>query len=334
MADEGIWFAFEHPVGDGGEHAEVLVLYDDNEAAAEANLGDSKDELPLQLSRGGSMDHEAVLHFTRGTDHNITSLIVRAYDWTAPTVPQAKTLPSNEQGIRPAYEADDLTLWQYRSPKFGKFDTEAQARVRLELHRAEAGRARGESNMVGLVPGQKVKVTRHPSGFDGTYLVTRVDMHGSYLQEGTDKSGADYGNIFACLPIDLPFRTTRLEKPRVRGVQTGTVVGPDGKTEVAPGGDDIHTDEHGRIQVKMSWDRSSPDSSDPKDPNTVTRFLRVAQGWGGSGWGCMFIPRIGMEVIVSFVDGDPDCPLVTGCVYNGLNRPHYTCPTKRPRATS
>jgi type VI secretion system secreted protein VgrG len=332
MADEGIWFAFEHPVGDGSEHAEVLVLYDENDAAAEANLGDSKDELPLHLSRGGSMDHEAVLHFTRGKDHDITSLTVRAYDWTTPTVPQKRSLPSEELGDRPAYEPDDLTLWQYESPKFGKFDTEDQARIRLEQRRADAEHAHGESNVVGLVPGQKVKVKRHPAGFDGTYLVTRVDMHGSYLQEGNDKSGTDYGNTFECLPIDLPFRPTRMPRPRVLGVQTATVVGPDGKPEVPPSGDDIHTDEHGRIQVKMSWDRSSPDSTDPKDPNTVTCFLRVAQGWGGSGWGFMFIPRIGMEVIVNFIDGDPDRPLVTGCVYNGLNRPHYTLPDEKTKS--
>ncbi|MFM2415389.1 MAG: hypothetical protein RL385_112 [Pseudomonadota bacterium] len=332
MADEGIWFAFEHPVGDGSEHAEVLVLYDENDAAAEANLGDSKDELPLHLSRGGSMDHEAVLHFTRGKDHDITSLTVRAYDWTTPTVPQKRSLPSEDLGDRPAYEPDDLTLWQYESPKFGKFDTEDQARIRLEQRRADAEHNHGESNVVGLVPGQKVKVKRHPAGFDGTYLVTRVDMHGSYLQEGNDKSGTDYGNTFECLPIDLPFRPTRLPKPRVQGIQTGVVVGPDGKPEVPSSGDDIHTDEHGRIQVKMSWDRTTPGSTDPKAPSTVTCFLRVAQGWGGSGWGFVFIPRIGMEVIVNFIDGDPDRPLVTGCVYNGLNRPHYPLPDEKTKS--
>jgi type VI secretion system secreted protein VgrG len=156
-----------------------------------------------------------------------------------------------------------------------------------------------------------------------------VQARGHYLQDDAkSRDMDDYSNTFTCIPKSVPYRPKRLHKPRVSGIQTALVVGADGKPEVPPSGDDIHTDEHGRVQAKLSWDRTDPSAPD----GTETCMLRVAQQWGGQGWGFMFIPRIGMEVIVSFIDGDPDRPLVTGCVYNGLNRPHYELPAEKTKS--
>jgi len=333
MAEEGIWYFFEHPEGSGAAHAELLVLADDNDAGPKAALGEADDVLPLHLNHGGGLDHEAVQELKGVAAIGTTSRTLRAFDWANPPVPALKAVPATGADHAPSYEADDVVFWDYQAPKFGKSDVDDQARLRSELGAVKAVRIEGSGNVIGLVPGQKVTVRKHPKGLDGTYLVVSVTGRGHYLQEGDSGDNAeDYANDFTCIPLDVPYRPARKPKPRVQGIQTGTVVGPDGKPDVPPSGDDIHTDEHGRIQVKLSWYRTTPGSRDPKDPATNTCFLRVAQTWGGSGWGFVFIPRIGMEVIVSFIDGDPDRPLVTGCVYNGLNRPHYTLPDEKTKS--
>jgi type VI secretion system secreted protein VgrG len=97
---------------------------------------------------------------------------------------------------------------------------------------------------------------------------------------------------------------------------------------VGPAGEEIHTDAHGRIKVHFPWDREGTEHA----PDTSC-WLRVAQAWAGPGWGTLFLPRVGMEVVVSFVDGDPDRPLCTGCVYNGANRPPYALPDERTKST-
>src|SRR5690606_37030647 len=105
-----------------------------------------------------------------------------------------------------------------------------------------------------------------------------------------------------------PYRCQLLApRPRVHGPQTAIVTGASG--------DEIHTDEHGRIKVQFHWDRQG------RYDDTSSCWVRVAQTWAGNGYGTMFIPRVGMEVVVDFLEGDPDQPIVTGCVYNGINKP-------------
>lgn len=327
-AEEGIWFCFEHPVGTGTASAEVLVLTDTNEAALEASFGSAGNQLSMQAAREGSLDREAAFHFVKWTAVVPSSLTVREYDWTNPPMPLNKLVPGDE-GDRALYEPHGLTAWEYASPKFSKFDTAEQGRLRWELAQRRGVGASGTGNVVGLMPGQKVKVTNHPGGLDGEWLVVSVRAHGQYvMEEARGNDITDYRSQFTALPIDVPYRPRRQRKPRVNGIQSATVVGPDGKPDVPGSGDDIHTDEHGRIQVKFPWDRTEAGGSEA----TVSCFLRVAQGWGGSGWGLKFIPRIGMEVLVSFLEGDPDRPVVTGCVYNGLNRPFYELPGDKTKS--
>ncbi|MET0341180.1 MAG: type VI secretion system tip protein TssI/VgrG [Polyangiales bacterium] len=327
-ADEGIWFCFEHPIGTGTANAEVLVLVDTNEGALEAAYASGSNTVSIQAAREGNLDREAIGHFTKWTAVVPTSLTVREYDWTNPPIAMNKLHPGDE-GDRPVYEAYGLTAWEYSAPKFGKFDTADQGRLRWELSQRRGVGASGSGNVIGMMPGQKLKLAGHPAGLDGEWLVVSVRARGQYvMEEARGRDVTDYGNQFTAIPIEVPYRPRRQRKPRVHGMQTAMVVGPDGKPEVPGSGDDIHTDEHGRVQVKFPWDRSEPGGSEA----TVSCFLRVAQGWGGSGWGFKFIPRIGMEVLVSFLEGDPDRPMVTGCVYNGLNRPFYELPGDKTRS--
>ena len=133
-------------------------------------------------------------------------------------------------------------------------------------------------------------------------------------------ASATYLNRFQVIPAAVPWRPDRTrDRPRIVGVQTASVVGP--------AGEEIHCDVHGRIKVQFHWDRLGS-----RDEHSSC-WIRVVQTMGGAGWGFSFIPRIGMEVVVTFVEGDPDRPLVTGVVYNGENPCPYEFPADKTRLT-
>ena len=129
-----------------------------------------------------------------------------------------------------------------------------------------------------------------------------------------------YRNVFECIPLDTPFRPDRrTDKPVIPSIQTAVVTGP--------AGEEIHVDEHGRIKVHFHWDRVGA-----LDENSSC-WIRVEQAWAGPSWGFWWVPRIGMEVVIHFVDGDPDRPLATGCVYNGANLLPYELPAEKTKST-
>lgn len=133
---------------------------------------------------------------------------------------------------------------------------------------------------------------------------------------GGAADGPDYTGSYSLVPDDAPFAPPRRQpEPKVNGPQTAVVVGPEGE--------EIHVDKFGRILVRFHWDRDEADSM----------YCRVAQTSAGNGWGSMVIPRIGMEVVVDFIEGHPDLPIVTGCVYNGKNAPPHELPHHKTRTT-
>jgi len=166
----------------------------------------------------------------------------------------------------------------------------------------------GTSDVPSLTSGHKIKMASHPvSELNGEYVLTRVE-HTAYQNPAYDavaEKEQGYSNEFEGLAHGragaVPFRPERVTpKPVVHGAQTATVVGP--------AGEEIYTDDYGRVKVQFFWDR------DGEADGTDSCWLPVAQTWAGNGWGSMFIPRIGMEVIVHFLEGDPDSPIVDGCV--------------------
>ncbi|MFZ6185986.1 type VI secretion system Vgr family protein [Nannocystis pusilla] len=200
----------------------------------------------------------------------------------------------------------------------------ARARRELEAHRAGAELGLGESDVLEMLPGHTVALRGLPRPqLDGDHLLVRVHHRGDapeHAQFTGDAAEPRYVNTFECVRADRPWRALQAPpRPRVYGPHTAIVVGPPRE--------EIHTDEHGRIKVRFHWDRRSP----PDD--TASCWIRVAQASAGSGWGAMSIPRVGMEVLVEFIDGDPDRPLVTGCVYNSLNRPPHALPDHKTRTT-
>ena len=224
-------------------------------------------------------------------------------------------------------------------------------KIRMEAEEAEHSVVKAASNCASLFAGGKFNLAKHVSkGEKGEYIITGIShsaydisfLPGRYQEykkskhdSGTDtqaenfkaennsgksektkiRATSEYKNEFMCIPENVQFRPKQKHsRPTMKGAQSAIVVGPEGE--------EIYTDEYGRIKVQFIWDREGDQNENS------SCFLRVMQVWAGNKWGASFIPRIGHEVIVSFLDGDPDRPIVSGSVYNGKNRPPYESKTQ------
>ncbi len=180
---------------------------------------------------------------------------------------------------------------------------------------------RGESNVFNLIPGYRFTLDRHFNA-DGEYLVTSV-VHSAaegVFHSTAQGAGEDhFENTFTCIPFAIPYHPPRqTPRPRVRGCQTALVVGQSGE--------EIYTDKYGRIKVQFHWDRVGQ-----KNENSSC-WVRVATFWAGKNWGAIHIPRVGQEVVIDFLEGDPDRPLVVGSVYNADNMPPYSLPGEKTKS--
>lgn len=205
-------------------------------------------------------------------------------------------------------------------------DREQTSKNRIEMYDAAVSNGIGESDCCVLTSGHRFTLKNHPTkATDGKYVVTSVShtakQSPSYVSE--DSVPMAYRNEFECIrygegkPTFRPQRTT--PRPTVMGAQTAFVVGP--------AGEEIFVDKYGRIKVMFPWDR------DGSNDGSSSCWVRVAQSWAGNKWGTMFIPRIGMEVLVDFIHGDPDHPIVVGCVYNPQAMPPYDLPAEKTKST-
>ncbi|WP_298438830.1 type VI secretion system tip protein TssI/VgrG [Geobacter sp.] len=208
---------------------------------------------------------------------------------------------------------DNLEVYDYtgdyKDPERGDF----LAKLRLEEQKVMRKKYRGESNCPRLTPGHRFTLEDRINGsLDDEYLIAAVAHSGSQPQalDAHAGSAGHYSNSFVCFLADYAFRPARITpKPVVTGLQSAIVVGREGA--------EIETDDLGRIKVQFHWDREG------KRDERSSCWLRVAQGWAGLFRGMQFIPRVGDEVLVDFLEGDPDRPIVVGSVYNGDNPPIY-----------
>ncbi len=190
----------------------------------------------------------------------------------------------------------------------------AMAERRLAAKRSEAKRATFESNAMDLAPGTVMRIMNHPRtdlGDTQKHLILDVGIHGSHDGEWTLNAEA----VNADLPYHPPIKTP---KPKTQGVESATVVG-------SPG-DEIHTDEFGRVRVQFHWDREG------KFDDNSSCWIHVNQSWGGSGYGGSNLPRVGQEVLVDFIGGDPDRPIITGRVYTNLQKTPYKLPDNKTQS--
>jgi len=202
-------------------------------------------------------------------------------------------------------------------------DDARTAGIRMQEEAARTVTIAGQSHCQHLVAGHKFQLQGHFNA-DGPYVLTRVnhraELKGSYTTGA--EAPFEYGNTFECIPYSntspfRPARTTR--KARVEGLQTAVVVGP--------AGEEIFCDKYGRVKVQFHWDRQGQ-----LDANSSC-WLRVSQPLAGQGWGMISIPRVGQEVVVAFLEGDPDRPIITGSVFNAAQMPPFTLPDYRTRTS-
>jgi len=194
--------------------------------------------------------------------------------------------------------------------------------LRMETEESSYKTVEGSGDCASFAPGFNFKISKHEidSEEGEEYVVTRVVHHGSDPSFiGGSGETASYSNSFVTIPKKTVIRPAPVTPiPNASGPQSAVVVGPKGE--------EIEVDEHGRVHVQFHWDRYGEKNE------KSSCFLRVTQMWAGRNWGTVFTPRIGMEVIVSFLDGDFDRPLVTGCVYNDENKPPYALPANKTQS--
>lgn len=207
----------------------------------------------------------------------------------------------------------DREIYDYPGGYSAKTPGDRLIRIRMEEEEAQITTVKGGSNCRAFTTGYRftlINADRSDMN-DKDFILTAISHNiAQSVQEGGE---FNYGNNFSCIPADIPFRPPRLTpKPVVQGSQTAIVVGPSGE--------EIFTDKYGRVKVQFHWDRQG------KRDEHSSCWIRVAQLWAGLNWGAMYVPRIGQEVIVDFLEGDPDCPIVTGRVYNAHQTPPYELP--------
>ncbi len=343
LQEEGIPFFFRHD-GAGGE---TLVLVDDTPSWPAAPLGVMGGAVDVLDEGMHTHDAESLKWFEAGAELRPTSMTIRDYDFTRPraTIDMTPSFP-NSGGARPIYDYPSRkTLYEYddETHAYPMHDGSRQARVRHEAQQANGRTGAGAGNVTGFQPGRTFTLRGHlRSELDQKYLLTRVEHRAqSFTSVPEELRGSEhllaalrdaglhlddatvaqrYQNRFTVMPASVAFRAARVTpRPLVHGSQTARVVGP--------AGEEIHTDFHGRIKVQFHWDRLG------QEDDHSSCWIRVSQNWAGSGWGFVFIPRIGMEVVVTFLEGDPDKPLVTGCVYNGENNTPYGLPKEKTKST-
>jgi type VI secretion system secreted protein VgrG len=188
-------------------------------------------------------------------------------------------------------------------------DNRRTVEIRMQEEALPSLLIQGASQCRQLTSGYKFTLDRHYNA-NGAYFLTSV-QHGCRLDNYRSSGQAfAYSNNFTCIPLALPFRPPRVTaKPAVPGTQTAVVVGP--------AGEEIFTDKYGRVKVQFHWDREGKNNADS------SCWVRVGQLWAGRRWGASFWPRVGQEVIVDFLEGDPDQPIIVGSVYNADQMPPY-----------
>ena len=355
LEEEGVAFYFKH---DGD--AETWQLLEDGHTWEAVPTMDGAAVSVIDAAGAATSGTESVMWFDWHRRTGTTGVLLRDFDFTHPrAVLDMSPRSPGDGGMRPVYDYPArFTLGAYDDDAhvYRPHHGQRRARLRSDETQVESKVGHGRSTVTGFWPGRGLTMTGHQRAeLDRNYVLLGVQHHvvawgdipddiresehvkallGSVDPEmdsspsGGGTVATRYWNSFECVASDTPIRPERdTPRPLVHGPQTALVI-------AAPGEDDeeISTDFHGRILVRFHWDRPELRGSSQSGSKSSC-WMRVAQSWAGAAWGSMFIPRIGMEVVVTFLEGDPDRPLVTGCVYNGENNTPYPLPAEKTKST-
>lgn len=302
-AEEGIVFWFE----------ENQLFYSDS------RTGMTGGENLLYNAHIQNAGREPVIHSLEyGAKMQPNAVHLKDYKYSHPDVGLDAKVKS--QGSRASYS-------MYEG--YGRYDDDGvaqqYAKYRLEAYQADSQSGHAESNCIRLMPGRLFTLAEHPSqSMNNNWQVIRIVHHGSLPQSVADESHdgervAMLSNHFDFIPGSVDWRAPFIPKPSVFGNETATVVGP--------AGEEIFVNEHGEVKVHFHWNQY-----DPKDEN-ASLWVRAGQAWNGDGFGVMAIPRIGQEVIIAYLNGDIDQPIIVGTVYNGKNATPMSLPAKKTQTT-
>lgn len=330
-AEEGVFTFFDHPSAAGPDDAtglgdcEVLVFADTADAVSPIEGIPSLQHRVADVTGGMTQDEHQVHDFTSRQALRTKGVFFRAFSHETPLLEHRDLASPQIVGASVAREPRDpgrihlthgLTEYEHLGPREETRTLPLQATIALEQARHGALRAQGRSACRRLVPGRTFRLIDHDvSALNDEYTVTRVTHEGhapdvALRSVGGERSAPTYANTFEVVPRATPARPKRPAARPTASHETAIVVGPPGQ--------EVHTDALGRVKVQFHWDL------DGKRDDKSSCWLRVTQAWAGAGFGAQFIPRVGMEVLVAFLGGDPDRPVVTGCLYNAVNRPPFS----------
>jgi type VI secretion system secreted protein VgrG len=301
LEEEGIFFFFTH---ENGKH--TLVVADNSRAHEPCPVLSKVRFVHEQVSLG---EDDVVTWFSKEQELRAGQCALTDYNFETPSL----DLSASATGTDPRR----LELYDYPACSPKRDRTEALAHIRQQEEDATRVLFRGNGYARSFTSGFKFSMLgqgdRVATTFDGSYVLTAVRHRASESYALDGESETSYENDFECIEASVPFRPARhTPRPLVHGVQTAMVVGP--------ASEEIFVDEYGRVKVQFHWDREG------KWDENSSCWVRVSQDWAGKNWGIVSIPRVGQEVVVSFLEGDPDQPLITGRVYNAEQMPPYDLP--------
>jgi len=322
MEQNGIFYFFEHEMG---KHTMVIA---DSSSVHEPCPG--QESAGINLVGGGLDTDDGINSWNIEQELKSGKYTLTDYNFKTPSA----SLLASEPTIDAVGGNSNFELFDYPGEYTTRGDGTTFAKLRMQEEEAGHLVAHGSSVCRAFTTGYKFDLTDHyQESMNASYVLTEIQhiasVGGGYSSSGSGGGTDTYSNHFTCIPATVPFRPARLTpKPFVQGPQTAVVVGKSqdqnsGDPDPGTDGEEIWVDSFGRVVVLFPWDRVGACSC----------WVRVSQDWAGQGWGAITIPRVGQEVIVSFLEGDPDRPIITGRVYNANQTVPYPLPDNQTRST-
>jgi type VI secretion system secreted protein VgrG len=310
LEDEGIFYFFQH---EDGKH--TLILADD---PGEHQPCPEQGTARCRPHEEGGYNEDMIDTLLVKQEIRAGKYTLNDYNFETPKAPLKTEVPSNQK-LGP----EEREYYDYPGGYGKKSEGDRLVNIRMQEEEAKITTFHGTCNCRAFTSGYRFKLEDfyRDDMNKKEYVLTSIKHEGSQTYSRFDtEEEQTYKNEFTCIPFDVPYRHPRnTPKPFVQGAQTAIVVGPSGE--------EIYSDKYGRVKVQFHWDREG------KKNENSSCWIRVGQVWAGAGWGAMFIPRIGHEVIVDFLEGNPDMPIITGRVYHGTNNPPYPLPAEQTKST-
>ena len=312
MEEYGIYYYFKHE-----KNQHIMILSDGNKTHSKCP-GQAK--VRYEISHKGTRTSHFITQFEKTQEIQPSNYTFKDYNFEKPS--SDLTVKSISEGV---LGEGNIEVYRYPGRYTDTENGEQLINICMEVYDSEITTITGESQCKAFCAGFMFELQDHyRNDMNVEYLLVDIEHH-PYVEyyEGIkfDSSACkEYKNTFVCIPSDVNFRPNqKTPRPVMKGCQTAIVVGQENE--------EIETDEHGRIHVQFHWDREGEFNE------KSSCWIRVSQSTAGASWGAIVIPRIGQEVIVDFLEGNPDKPIVTGCVYHGENRPPYKLSDEKTKST-